>query len=327
MTEQEIEAGSTQESASEADILRNEADNFDVDHDKSVTERAAADSSKEADGKVPEPKEVDAGAPSGEEKATSPESRAGEKPTGEQGKETQDGKSDYERAKANKEWQRQEKARKRLEQREAQLTARERQLVEAAQRANAAPDRAPRFGVEQLMQARDNFIKEARKLYREGDIEAADEKMEFASKAEEEANTNYQIEVQERETQTAQESQRLWYANAAEVVKDHPEYEDVESEEFAEMSELLQDKPFLFSYPEGFQDAFEVLEMRKSHARVSGLEAENKKLQEEVDRLRKLNSPEGESHGAGHGKPTDFSKLPLNKQRDMLRRDADKVDS
>ena len=94
---------------------------------------------------------------------------------------------------------------------------------------------------------------------------------------------------------------------------------DQNSPEYKRTVELLQRVPVLQSMPDGLVHAVELMKLQDSAAKAQSIEAENKALKEQLNKLQQKTAI-GKSIPAGQLKAEekDFSKLSLKEQREAL---------
>jgi len=94
---------------------------------------------------------------------------------------------------------------------------------------------------------------------------------------------------------------------------------DQNSAEYKRTVELLQRVPVLQSMPDGLVHAVELMKLQDSAAKAQSIEAENKALKEQLNKLQQKTAI-GKSIPAGQLKAEekDFSKLSLKEQREAL---------
>ena len=102
---------------------------------------------------------------------------------------------------------------------------------------------------------------------------------------------------------------------------------DQNSAEYKRTVELLQRVPVLQSMPDGLVHAVELMKLQDSAAKAQSIEAENKALKEQLNKLQQKTAI-GKSIPAGQLKAEekDFSKLSLKEQREALLRAAREFD-
>jgi len=103
---------------------------------------------------------------------------------------------------------------------------------------------------------------------------------------------------------------------------------DQNSPEYKRTVELLQRVPVLQSMPDGLVHAVELMKLQDSAAKAQSIEAENKALKEQLNKLQQKTAI-GKSIPAGQLKAEekDFSKLSLKEQREALMRASREYDS
>jgi len=100
-------------------------------------------------------------------------------------------------------------------------------------------------------------------------------------------------------------------------VKDNPELKDQDSELYKYVSELLDRKKILATYPEGINDAVEAAKAFIKANRVDDLETENSKLQKELKELNEKTQLNGSTVDQS-GRSESFDRLTPSRQRNEL---------
>jgi hypothetical protein len=102
---------------------------------------------------------------------------------------------------------------------------------------------------------------------------------------------------------------------------------DQSSPEYKRTVELLQRVPFLTAMPDGLVHAVELMKLQDTAGRSQSLEAENKALKEQLNKLQQKTAI-GKSVPAGQLKTEekDFSRLSMKEQRDALLRASREFD-
>jgi chromosome segregation ATPase len=116
-----------------------------------------------------------------------------------------------------------------------------------------------------------------------------------------------------------------WEANLTQSVKDNPDLKSQDSELYKYVSELLDRKKILATYPEGINDAVEAAKAFIKANRVDELETENSKLHKEIKELNEKTQLNGSTVDQS-GRVESFDSLAQDKQRNELLRmvkDAD----
>jgi predicted nuclease with TOPRIM domain len=108
-----------------------------------------------------------------------------------------------------------------------------------------------------------------------------------------------------------------WEANLSQSVKDNPDLKSQDSELYKYVSELLDRKKILATYPEGINDAVEAAKAFIKANRVDELETENSKLQKEIKELNEKTQLNGSTVDQS-GRVESFDSLTADKQRNEL---------
>ena len=132
--------------------------------------------------------------------------------------------------------------------------------------------------------------------------------------------------IEQQKVLTAQRTvMEQWEANLTQSVKDNPDLKSQDSELYKYVSELLDRKKILATYPEGINDAVEAAKAFIKANRVDELETENSKLHKEIKELNEKTQLNGSTVDQS-GRVESFDSLAQDKQRNELLRmvkDAD----
>jgi hypothetical protein len=132
----------------------------------------------------------------------------------------------------------------------------------------------------------------------------------------------------ERQQKAQQEKfAKAWADSYARLSEKETWLKDQNSPEYKRTVELLQRVPVLQSMPDGLVHAVELMKLQDSAAKAQSIEAENKALKEQLNKLQQKTAI-GKSIPAGQLKAEekDFSKLSLKEQREALLRAAREFD-
>ena len=124
----------------------------------------------------------------------------------------------------------------------------------------------------------------------------------------------------ERQQKAQQEKfAKAWADSYARLSEKETWLKDQNSAEYKRTVELLQRVPVLQSMPDGLVHAVELMKLQDSAAKAQSIEAENKALKEQLNKLQQKTAI-GKSIPAGQLKAEekDFSKLSLKEQREAL---------
>lgn len=124
----------------------------------------------------------------------------------------------------------------------------------------------------------------------------------------------------ERQQKAQQEKfAKAWADSYARLSEKETWLKDQNSPEYKRTVELLQRVPVLQSMPDGLVHAVELMKLQDSAAKAQSIEAENKALKEQLNKLQQKTAI-GKSIPAGQLKAEekDFSKLSLKEQREAL---------
>ena len=148
---------------------------------------------------------------------------------------------------------------------------------------------------------------------------------DLAKLATEKAQTARETIEQQKVLAAQRTVMEQWELNLSQNVKDNPELKDQDSELYKYVSELLDRKKILATYPEGINDAVEAAKAFIKANRVDELETENSKLQKELKELNEKTQLNGSTVDQS-GRAESFDSLAPDKQRNELLkmvRDAD----
>lgn len=124
----------------------------------------------------------------------------------------------------------------------------------------------------------------------------------------------------ERQQKAQQEKfAKAWSDSYARLSEKETWLKDQNSPEYKRTVELLQKVPMLTSMPDGLVHAVELMKLQDSASKAQSIEAENKALKEQLNKLQQKTAI-GKSVPAGQLKAEekDFSKLSLKEQREAL---------
>jgi predicted nucleic acid-binding Zn-ribbon protein len=124
--------------------------------------------------------------------------------------------------------------------------------------------------------------------------------------------------IEQQKVLTAQRTvMEQWEANLSQSVKDNPDLKSQDSQLYKYVSELLDRKKILATYPEGINDAVEAAKAFIKANRVDELETENSKLQKEIKELNEKTQLNGSTVDQS-GRVESFDSLAQDKQRNEL---------
>lgn len=114
---------------------------------------------------------------------------------------------------------------------------------------------------------------------------------------------------------------KSWADNYSRLSEKEVWLKDQSSPEYKRTVELLQRVPFLTGMPDGLVHAVELMKLQDTAGRFQSVEAENKSLKEQLNKLQQKTAI-GKSVPAGQLKTEekDFSRLSMKEQRDALMR-------
>ena len=126
----------------------------------------------------------------------------------------------------------------------------------------------------------------------------------------------------ERQQKVQQEQfQKSWAENYGKLSEKEAWLKDQNSSEYKRTVQLLNNFPLLTATPDGLVHAVEIVKLQNAAERAQSMEAENKSLKEQLNKLQQKTAI-GKSVPAGQLKAEekDFSKLSLKEQREALMR-------
>jgi hypothetical protein len=120
---------------------------------------------------------------------------------------------------------------------------------------------------------------------------------------------------------------KSWAENYGRLSEKEVWLKDQSSPEYKRTVELLQRVPFLTAMPDGLVHAVELMKLQDTAGRSQSLEAENKALKEQLNKLQQKTAI-GKSVPAGQLKTEekDFSRLSMKEQREALMRASREFD-
>ena len=125
----------------------------------------------------------------------------------------------------------------------------------------------------------------------------------------------------ERQQKAQQEKfAKAWSDSYARLSEKETWLKDQNSPEYKRTVELLQKVPMLTSMPDGLVHAVELMKLQDTASKAQSIEAENKALKEQLNKLQQKTAI-GKSVPAGQppkAEEKDFSKLSLKEQREAL---------
>lgn len=132
----------------------------------------------------------------------------------------------------------------------------------------------------------------------------------------------------ERQQKVQQEQfQKSWAENYGKLSEKEAWLKDQNSSEYKRTVQLLNNFPLLTATPDGLVHAVEIVKLQNAAERAQSMEAENKSLKEQLNKLQQKTAI-GKSIPAGQLKTEekDFSRLSLKEQRDALMRASREFD-
>lgn len=295
----------------------------DAETQDDVVDKVTTESTKTADS-------TDKGESGNEDKADDKVAGQGEKQTSKSADATAGDKTDDAKATRTEKkevalertWSNAEKRHKEAEARELSIIERERVATEKEQRiaqlsrqVETSDDPLPKYSFEDLAKSVSDFITE-------GDVATA--KQLAASMA---AKAQAQIRAATPGLHNPK-FVAAWEQTRNQVIKANPELADPKSPLYAEASGLLSGDwaTFFQSHPQGIAAAVEVAKLRLQVGQETGMADKVKTLESENQSLRKKLQLDGASTTSREVKSIDFDSLPLEKQMEMLQKEADRID-
>jgi hypothetical protein len=164
-----------------------------------------------------------------------------------------------------------------------------------------------------------DYERAAQNWEEEGEYDRA----EWARKQVSKVGTEAQQKAQVAQSAVFQEK---WSANFEKAAENNPDLNNRTSELHQNVLKLIEEKPFLASYPDGILDAVEISKMKTQKSEVAGLKESLKKSQEEVEEYKSKLSIGG-SPPAGRPGDTSFDALSEGDQMKRLENLAAEYDS
>lgn len=202
-----------------------------------------------------------------------------------------------------------------LIERERNLVAKEQRITELSRQVETADDPLPKYSFDDLAKSVSDFIEE-------GDVKAAKQlAVSLAAKA----------QAQIRAASPGLQNPKFaaaWEQTRNQVIKANPELSDPKSPLYAEASNLLTGDwaSFFQSHPQGVAAAVEVAKLRLQVGQEAAIAEKVKTLESENQSLRKKLQLDGASTTSREVKGVDFNSLPVEKQIEMVQREADAID-
>lgn len=166
----------------------------------------------------------------------------------------------------------------------------------------------------------EDYEKAAREFEADGDKDLAKAALKKAQEARKAAGEYQQKVSQER-------FNKAWEDNYLRLADKEPELKDPNSDLYKSTVDLIGKFQVLRAIPDGLAHAVEIVKLQKSASKAQSLEAENKSLKEQLDKLQKKTAiGKGTATQPLKAEETDFAKLPLKEQRERLMKAAREFD-
>lgn len=166
----------------------------------------------------------------------------------------------------------------------------------------------------------DDYEKAAKEFEADGDKDLAAAARKKAAEAVKAAGEHQSKVQQER-------FNKAWEDNYVRLADKEPDLKDPNSELYKSTVDLIGKFQILRAVPDGLQHAVEIVKLQKSAAMSASLEAENKSLKDQLDKLqRKTAIGKGTATQPLKAEETDFAKLPIKEQRERLMKAAREFD-
>jgi hypothetical protein len=147
---------------------------------------------------------------------------------------------------------------------------------------------------------------------REGDYENA-------YKAHRVAQEMLQAEQQRGQQMQGVEAEYQWRVGMQEAIKAEPKIADPSSPIAQHLERIIQQNPWIYYIPQGFQRAAEVAHMLTQMASLSELQDENEKLRADLEKFQRRSQPSRGGHAAPRYGEKDFDEMNLDEQEAHLK--------
>lgn len=125
----------------------------------------------------------------------------------------------------------------------------------------------------------------------------------------------------------AEQFQKTWAENFNRLSEKEPWLKDQNTEEYKRAVGLLQQFPMLTQNPDGLVHAVEIVKLQTAAGKAQSLEAENKSLKEQLNKLQQKTAiGKGIPAGPLKAEEKEFSRMSLKEQRDALLRASKEFD-
>ena len=166
----------------------------------------------------------------------------------------------------------------------------------------------------------EDYEKAAREFEADGDKDLAKAASKKAAEARKAAGEHQSKVQQER-------FNKAWEDTYLRLSEKEPELKDPNSDLYKSTVDLIGKFQILRAAPDGLAHAVEIVKLQKAAGMSQSLEAENKSLKEQLDKLQKKTAiGKGTATQPLKAEETDFAKMPLKEQRDRLMKAAREFD-
>jgi hypothetical protein len=166
----------------------------------------------------------------------------------------------------------------------------------------------------------DDYEKAAKEFEADGDKDLAKAASKKAAEARKAAG-EHQTKVQQERFNKA------WEDTYVRLSEKEPDLKDPNSDLYKSTVDLIGKFQILRAAPDGLAHAVEIVKLQQSAARSQSLDAENKSLKEQLDKLQKKTAiGKGTATQPLKAEETDFAKMPIKEQRERLMKAAREFD-
>ena len=166
----------------------------------------------------------------------------------------------------------------------------------------------------------DDYEKAAKEFEADGDKDLAKAASKKAAEARKAAG-EYQTKVQQERFNKA------WEDTYVRLSEKEPDLKDPNSDLYKSTVDLIGKFQILRAAPDGLAHAVEIVKLQQAAARSQSLDAENKSLKEQLDKLQKKTAiGKGTATQPLKAEETDFAKMPIKEQRERLMKAAREFD-
>lgn len=166
----------------------------------------------------------------------------------------------------------------------------------------------------------DDYEKAAKEFEADGDKDLAKAASKKAAEARKAAGEHQNKVQQER-------FNKAWEDTYVRLSDKEPDLKDPNSDLYKSTVDLIGRFQILRAAPDGLAHAVEIVKLQQSAARSQSLDAENKSLKEQLDKLQKKTAiGKGTATQPLKAEETDFAKMPIKEQRERLMKAAREFD-